>query len=283
MSPAAIPSLASTTNCWMRNLTVGSAADLADGTSADVGGTLTGSSTTSVPLALTGLTPNTAYRFRLSATNPLGTSNSAISTLTTLPPTPTAAMATRGDGELEVAWSIPTPVGGVAVTWTATASPGSHTCTSTGATCTITGLTNGTAYTVVVRGHNGGGSGSASTPSAAVTPAAAPGAPAIVGTPLVGDGTATVAWTTPGSDGGAAITGYTVTADPGGQTCTWTSGPLQCVVTGLTNSITYTFTVTATNAVGTGPASAPSGAVTPRLAIVPSETTEEQARESTNV
>src|SRR5204863_298558 len=76
-----------------------------------------------------------------------------------------------------------------------------------------------------------------------------------------GNGQATVAWTAPATNGGAAIGNYTVTASPGGATCA--TGGLGCTVTGLVNGTAYTFTVSATNVAGTGPASAPSAAVTP--------------------
>jgi Fibronectin type III domain len=81
------------------------------------------------------------------------------------------------------------------------------------------------------------------------------------GTPTASAGTATsasVAWAAPAYNGGSAVTGYTVTSSPGGQTCT-TSGATSCTVTGLTNGTSYTFTVTATNSVGTG-SSSPSSA-----------------------
>jgi hypothetical protein len=76
------------------------------------------------------------------------------------------------------------------------------------------------------------------------------------------DASVAVSWTAPTSDGGAPITAYTVTASPGGATCS-TSGALSCTVTGLTNGTAYTFTVRATNSIGTGPASSPSAPVTP--------------------
>jgi hypothetical protein len=77
-----------------------------------------------------------------------------------------------------------------------------------------------------------------------------------------------VSWTAPTSNGGSPITGYTVTASPGGETCS-TTGTLSCTVSGLTNGTPYTFTVTATNVVGTSPASAASSPVTPVAPVAP--------------
>ena len=82
------------------------------------------------------------------------------------------------------------------------------------------------------------------------TVASSPGAP---GRPSAtpGDTTATISWPT-ADDGGSPITGYTATA--GSQTCT--TATTTCTLSGLINGTTYSVTVTATNAVGTGPASA---------------------------
>ncbi|MET0616308.1 MAG: putative Ig domain-containing protein [Luteibacter sp.] len=88
-----------------------------------------------------------------------------------------------------------------------------------------------------------------------------PGAPTGVGA-TAGPGTASVGFTAPANNGGGSITGYTVTSNPGGITATGAGSPIQ--VTGLTNGVSYTFTVSATNGAGTGPSSSPSPAVTPK-------------------
>ncbi|MFA6190248.1 MAG: DUF2341 domain-containing protein [Candidatus Staskawiczbacteria bacterium] len=72
-----------------------------------------------------------------------------------------------------------------------------------------------------------------------------------------------------GSNGGSEITNYAVTSDPEGITANGLSSPI--IVAGLTNGTEYTFTVTATNVVGTGPSSDPSSSVTP--ATVPGQPT----------
>ncbi|HYO44852.1 MAG TPA: substrate-binding domain-containing protein, partial [Candidatus Limnocylindrales bacterium] len=84
------------------------------------------------------------------------------------------------------------------------------------------------------------------------------------------NGAAVVAWSPATGSGTSPVTGYTVTATPGGRSCTWAAGPLRCVVAGLDNERSYTFSVTATSVDGTSPASVPSDAVTPSRTACPS-------------
>ena len=229
---------------------------------------------------VTGLTNGTSYTFTVSATNSTGSSpasspsNAVIPN--NLPGAPTGVSATAGNGSATVSWTAPSNNGGSTITkYTVTPYIGSTAQTPVtvsgsppATSATVTGLTNGTSYTFTVSATNGNGTGPASTPSSAVTPSAptVPGGPSGVSA-AGGNGSATVSWTAP-NNGGSAITKYTVTPYVGSaaQTPTTVTGSppaTSATVTGLTNGTAYTFTVSATNAVGTGPASSSSNAVTP--------------------
>jgi hypothetical protein len=81
-------------------------------------------------------------------------------------------------------------------------------------------------------------------------------------TATAGNGIATVSFDPPKSDGGSPVTVYTVTAHPGKIKASGKQSPI--TVKGLTNGRTYTFTVTASNSVGTGLASGACSSVTPK-------------------
>jgi titin len=234
---------------------------------------LTGPTLTSGTVS--GLTRGASYTFMVTATNGVGTGNASAPTNSVtapnLPGVPTGVSATSGNGTTSVSWVAPSTTGGSAITgYVVTpyigASPQTpQTFVSTATTETVTGLTNGTAYTFTVAAINGVGTGSQSSASNSVTPATTPGAPTGV-TATRGNASASVSWTAPASNGGAAITGYVVTPFIGGaaQTSqTFNSTATTEVATGLTNGTAYTFKVAAINGVGTGAQSSASSAVTP--------------------
>ena len=90
----------------------------------------------------------------------------------------------------------------------------------------------------------------------------APAAPTSVSASPLNDGEATVSWQ-PGSNGGSAISYYTVTSSPVAVSLSYDPTYNSVVLGGLTTGVAYTFTVTASNAVGTSGPSAPSNAVIP--------------------
>jgi uncharacterized repeat protein (TIGR01451 family) len=129
---------------------------------------------------------------------------------------------------------------------------------------TISGLTNGVTVEFAIQACNASGCSPFSIPSGPVTPQVltVPGTP----TGLVasnGNASAALAWTAPANSGGTLITSYIVTATPGALKLTVPASQTGVNFTGLTNGTTYSFTVHATNAVGSGAESLPSNAVTP--------------------
>ena len=102
---------------------------------------------------------------------------------TTVPGAPTAVTGTPGNGTVALGWSAPASNGGSPITGyriTPFIGTTAQTAILTGSTATsytVTGLTNGTAYTFTVAAINANGTGAASSASAPITPSAVPGAP----------------------------------------------------------------------------------------------------------
>jgi arylsulfatase B len=118
----------------------------------------------------------------------------------------------------------------------------------------------------------GGGGGSSTSGATAAT---VPGSPTITAA-VAGDGIATISFSAPNSNGGSTVSQYTINCNAtiSMRSTTGTSSPM--IVSALTNGTTYTCTASATNSVGTSPASvavtvtpvAPVSAQTPNILFV---------------
>jgi hypothetical protein len=221
-----------------------------------------------------GLTNGQAYTFTVTARSAgyatVGDSNSSTASDTvtplTTPGVPTFTSLTPGNGFLSASFSAPTSDGGSAITryeysldnganWIAFSS------VTTSTPQRITGLTTGVSYDVLIRAVNAAGAGPA-TLALSATFVSAPAAPSGV-TGVAGDSGVALAWTAPTMTGGRALVSYTATASPGGASCTVLPPITTCDITGLTNGVNYTFTVTATNTIGTGAPSLATAAMKP--------------------
>jgi titin len=218
----------------------------ADWTTYDTGATATSAT-------VTGLTDGTPYIFEVQAVNSDGSGPFSMPTGTVEPSGPPAAPTITSispeDGALQVAFTPPTssaPITGYRYQLDGTG-PWQSVAT-TMSPLTISGLTDGTPYSVEIEAVNSTGTGPASN-SMSQTPEALPGAPTITSV-TAGAYTATVAFT-PGSTGGSAITGYQYSVD-GGATWVPTSTTSPVDVYGLSDGTGYTFELQAVSGAGAG-------------------------------
>ena len=232
-------------------------------TRTDGGGTNTSSLliTTLSSDGSTSLTNGTEYCVQVRALNAIGSgqaSNDVCSTPKTVPDAPTISSTTSSDRAIDVAFDL-SGNGGSAITdveYCLANCQTSSNWNSFGSITSpqrITGLTNGTAYTVSIRVKNSVGSSQSVTASSAVTPASNPSAPTITDV-TTSSGSATLTFTAPSSNGGIAITNYEYSTDSGS---TWsavspssTNSPL--TITSLTNGMSYGFSIRAKTASTTG-------------------------------
>jgi predicted CxxxxCH...CXXCH cytochrome family protein len=225
--------------------------------------------------AVSGLTQNTTYWYRVTATNVAGSTASGSTSQLTSPAVPAMAAYTNVAGtSVTVNWTASAPTTGLTYTLQrGSSSTGPWTtvtgCTAGAVTCNVTGLTAGTTYWFHTLATNATASSAYST-ATSVTTSAGPTAPSAPGNPTYASVTTasmTVNWTASAS--GTAPISYTLARGPSG-TGPWTNvtgcvgiSTLTCAVSGLTQNTAYFYQVTATNSVG----STPSAAATSQLTL----------------
>jgi probable HAF family extracellular repeat protein len=179
------------------------------------------------------------------------------------PGAPGSVVATAGNQSAQVAFDPPAANGSSISSYTVTAydqtTPANGLEHQTGVSSPITvgGLTKGDSYRFIVVATNAAGAGPPAG-SQAVVIEGPPGPPTAVNA-IAGTDSAKVSFAPPLNAYGASVLSYTVTSSAG-QVASGSASPI--TVRGLAAGSLQTFTVTATNVFGTGPASKPSKVVT---------------------
>lgn len=177
---------------------------------------------------------------------------------------PVITSAVAGDTILDIYFTAPSYTGGQPITSYEYSINGGSTWAPTNAGTTsprrISGLTNGTNYTVLLRAVTALGGGNASnafndTATLTTQPGTTPSAPTITAS-TAGNTQLSIAFTAPSSNGGRTITGYEYSINGGSSWAATNAGTTSPrLITGLTNGTNYTVLLRAVNAFGGGTAS----------------------------
>ena len=190
-------------------------------------------------------------------------------TLITIPSAPTSVTAFGQNGVIIVSYSVPLNNGNSPIIdYTITTDTGMSVTTSA-MTAAIAGLTNNVTYNVSVKARNAIGSSVPSIRAAAVPTSSSNAGPTVPDAPINvramgSNNAAIVTFNAPVNNGNSPIIDYTITSNYDDIITTTLTNT---IFTGLTNGISYTFTVTARNIIGS---SIPSVASTP---IIPNSNT----------
>jgi hypothetical protein len=178
---------------------------------------------------------------------------------TASPGAPTGVAANPGDGSAALTWSAPTADGNEPIKSYVIDQGTTQVASTTGATSTtITGLTNGTSYALVVAACNIVGCGPFSSPPISTIPYGVPGAPSLSGS-VSGS---TLSWTWSDSDdNGSTITGFDIFLD-GSEVAADTSAT--SFSQSFTYNTTHTLSIDADNAAGPGQSSTDTETTSPK-------------------
>jgi hypothetical protein len=231
---------------------------------------------TSSPVIVTGLSNGTSYSVYLQAVTSFGSSTPAgpvTAIPVTLPSPPTALVATPSNAQISISFSNG-DTGGTPITNYRYSTDGSNYAlfspAVTSSPAIVTGLSNGTLYTVYLKAVNAVGT-STDFASVSATPARVPDAPTSLFA-AIQDSSLLISFTS-GSNGGSAITNYQYSLDGTIYTPFSPAVPTSPVeVTGLSNGISYTVYLAAINSMGAGAAA--SVTQTPNPPIAPDPPTE---------
>ena len=218
-------------------------------------------------LTIPQLTNGVEYSVRVAAHNDVGagpwSASPASATPAMVPGAPREVAVEAGSQQLTVTWQSPADDGGERVTgyvvqWRGPGEDFSDTerrATVTAPRHQITGLANGTTYTIQVRAVSLVGTGSPASGSG--VPFTVPGVPASLAL-RSGQDNLLASWDEP-DDGHSPITGYLVQWKAAGEDFSDTERRATVTaprhqITGLASGTEYTVQVAATNAAGTGPA-----------------------------